>query len=936
MSPKKKVKVEAGGVDGQMQPLAMIATSVNDSYHVALQDALNIIANRWPNIKDIDALPESGATGHQAMQGFLAPFNIFTYDSMRAASDADGMTYSAGVNFFWQNLMHSPMPWVPLMLENVLAFAAELKPGLLKHNLVFCADFASGVSLPRGGLMRVSPDEFPHAYVFKVAGLISAGATDPELKPWLRTLLSCPATFVRLDTHDARYAEANSSRQDYVGKAALVTHSARQIVYNVHGFKMRKGATMSAEKVAQFWQKEIRTATSHKFMEKQSTIDTCLTLFDRVFSIEDAEKIIVHAEARDGVESAWNSLWKLQEIVYRCQTKGKILWCLQQIDDWLRCKKVGNKEITVASLKTGGKSLSDVALFALRVKAHLLGPWLDQQPYPAYIKEKARLIFDNHASYRLHYNPFCSDDHADTTWLLRWPKVGSDLLAFIEAMVYMISPSDETNYRLAVKNSNTIDEVLSWKQYAEAIANLKTQFNLTGEAGETGTVGGGANVVGAGVTNVSTGAPPSFVQGGTEFLDPDDPANAMKIIMQSSVDRICRTNSFFAVEPTSHPALVDLIKSCPLGTVNSFGDGGNTMILADCNVYGETDAQPKRRSCPIGGPVFKAWHRAVLEARTGKDEPAHLQLGDIFVCIDGGKDRKRVFTRPLLGTKKGKDINRTFIRSIVLHATEASHKTRRERMQGHTKLTQGIQMAMNHGTLKTINACEYPHHKGSNKCDVFGPVDLDAFASLPTLTPADKKLYLGKRLVLAGGKCESESEEDEGDGDDDAAVTDVPPTASGDTQDQPIEDKQLPINFHALPVDVVLDLAKANNCKHVIDFAPTPLPLAHRLISSGISYFGICGTAEQRDYLANQLHDGVMKSLKDPSSTLHDARFLSLNDRSDTADGEQNPSPSAPNPGGPCRPIDRSIFSLYICSSLFPFFNFSFQSFLFFTFIILT
>ena len=65
MSPKKKVKVEAAVVGGQMQPLATIATKVNEAYYfalqgalkayyVALQGALNIIFNRWPIVKTVE------------------------------------------------------------------------------------------------------------------------------------------------------------------------------------------------------------------------------------------------------------------------------------------------------------------------------------------------------------------------------------------------------------------------------------------------------------------------------------------------------------------------------------------------------------------------------------------------------------------------------------------------------------------------------------------------------------------------------------------------------------------------------------------------------------------------------------------------------------------------------------------------------------------
>jgi len=198
MSPKKKVKTETA-VDGATpapQALIKIDTTINEKYFTVIQDALNVIFGKWPNIVSLDPLPESGVGGHEQMQGFMAPFNVFAYDAQRQELE---MEYHTAINFFWQNILLSPMPWVPIQLDQVQQYADGIKPGMLKHSLVVCADFQHGAGLPRGGLVRVSPDEFPHAVVLKIAGLIRKGATDDELKPYKRMVLSTPATFVRHD-----------------------------------------------------------------------------------------------------------------------------------------------------------------------------------------------------------------------------------------------------------------------------------------------------------------------------------------------------------------------------------------------------------------------------------------------------------------------------------------------------------------------------------------------------------------------------------------------------------------------------------------------------------------------------------------------------------------------------------------------------------------
>ena len=157
---------------------------------------------------------------------------------------------------------------MPEILEQVEAFSETITPGLLKHSIILHASFKDGTKIPRGSILRISPDEYPHAIVLKIAKLIKAGTSDEDLVPYLRMLLSCPATFRRLENNDELYAEANSCRQDFIGKAALATHSARQIVCNIWGFEMRKGPSMSAAKIAEFWMNSVRVAPSQSFMTK--------------------------------------------------------------------------------------------------------------------------------------------------------------------------------------------------------------------------------------------------------------------------------------------------------------------------------------------------------------------------------------------------------------------------------------------------------------------------------------------------------------------------------------------------------------------------------------------------------------------------------------------------------------------------------------------
>ena len=94
--------------------------------------------------------------------------------------------------------------------------------------------------LAKGDMLLISPDEWAHAIVFKVAADITNGVDGARLRAWENTLLSTPAICMRLDSDDKVYAEANSLRQQAVGYRRAVEHSARQFVYNIWGLKLRK------------------------------------------------------------------------------------------------------------------------------------------------------------------------------------------------------------------------------------------------------------------------------------------------------------------------------------------------------------------------------------------------------------------------------------------------------------------------------------------------------------------------------------------------------------------------------------------------------------------------------------------------------------------------------------------------------------------------
>ena len=84
----------------------------------------------------------------------------------------------------------------------------------------------------------------------------------------------------------------------------------------------------------------------------------------------------------------WNSLFKLQEVIYRCGKPRRILWLMAAVSDWIQCQKLTAADVTVSSLKTGLRSISDIALQQLAMRDLLLVKWMDSMSFPPYMKHQ--------------------------------------------------------------------------------------------------------------------------------------------------------------------------------------------------------------------------------------------------------------------------------------------------------------------------------------------------------------------------------------------------------------------------------------------------------------------------------------------------------------------------------------------------------------------
>ena len=328
--------------------------------------------------------------------------------------------------------------------------------------------------------------------------------------------------------------------------------------------------------------------------------------------------------------------------------------------------------------------------------------------------------------------------------------------------------------------------------------------------------------------------------------------------------RVAKNIFSFIEEPPSFTGLRDAFAANPLCTVMGSKDSGNVLILLDCNVFGETDARQDLRTCPIGNDKFDTLLRAIIAARHGREDPPELHVGDFYMCINGGKNRKRSFLKPMQNPnmKKGKDKNRLFTRDFMLHATESSWRQRKRCARGQARLTQTITMCANRESFAMEPQREYIVHGGSTLSDVFGPVELDPLADLPRMRSEDKKAYFGKRYVLAGGTVDDD---------------DVDSAAEPDETVPCQITEGVPISYHCLPTTVVTDFVQGFGITHIIDLTPTPLDLAFKLAALGCSYVALCASEQMRDHLKQEAFTALKAGIIDKNQKyLYDPRFAEL------------------------------------------------------------
>ena len=349
--------------------------------------------------------------------------------------------YRCGCNFWWQDLLWTPTPTVPVNKQRVIDLAVFLFPSdkatHLEHGVhiaVSSPDF--NVLGRRGSLTRVSPEEVSHAIVFKIHDLILKGASDEELLAWRKVTLSAPFVFELLTKDDALYFRAFTLRQTAVAVEDAIKRSSRQMAHEIVAFKKKKeeesGTQVSATELMKLYKDNVKCAKSLAVTE--GFVRDCLALADRFMADPDINRVMDRLEEMYGQASCLNSTTKLRELANRTGESNKH-WVFDGILDRVLSGTIPNDNITKSALTGSPSQVSIVECLKYRkvVMDHYLGVECAKAGFDIEDMRKIQDHFKSHRDYRSTVTGLPNEPAPNTQWISHLKESSIMVLRLMEA-----------------------------------------------------------------------------------------------------------------------------------------------------------------------------------------------------------------------------------------------------------------------------------------------------------------------------------------------------------------------------------------------------------------------------------------------------------------------------------------------------------------------
>ena len=562
---------------------------------------------------------------------------------------------------------------------------------------------AEGKDAPTG-LRLLSPEEYLHAFVLKVADRVRAGAAMGELMSWSNLMLALPVTFHLASTQEKLYFEGISIRENFGTGYDLLFRSAVQRIYELAVYRDSQSSKMTYKEVAQKWKSSVTFSTITEEGDAKdwtSFVESALSVYDRCLKHPGVQRLILDAEEKWGKQTPWDSVYKLEILVTKCakpcgraDTAGpldRMAWVIRCVHDFLDSDQLQRTALSVRNLSGKGlyghKGTADLLVYkyglGVYIKDHLEGSVLD-----ATQKAEVRKVFQDHESYRAAYgNHGVMADH-DLSWMGALCQPARTACKLLKDLVYTVE-HDAKIKRMMTAGALAADW-LDHEELSDLVTPLKTELLAHANAEKEATAEDQATAVASpqqqmqdSIVNTLRKTALGSANDSTESLVRSLPETDLQRVMDAIVEAKRYVRQFvklFVDEERTESVMAVLGES----VLAKMAKSEFLMVNYDVKNSGEPVTAPHIRVAPLKVDLLR---RSVQRTCKFMNSPDAMPENVMFAVFDGGKsgNQSQIMNQFVASDKSSMPKS---TRSIHLCYEENSVIARMERFRANTTLQQ--------------------------------------------------------------------------------------------------------------------------------------------------------------------------------------------------------------------------------------------------------
>lgn len=334
--------------------------------------------------------------------------------------------YICGGNFFWQSMMQSPIPGVPLSwrrLQELVKSQYEKPRPYQPGMLVLQASRTTDPMGMKGALLRLSPEELSHAFLVAIHRDIENQVPEDTLLEWVKYARSCCVQFVEPTGTEAVYWEAFNLREIIVASNALVQRTVLQRAMEVEQYRVMKSkeAPQTNESIASAYSSRGKLGAPTEKLDG-SAVQALRTIYEKFCKVPKLMSLLLELENMYGLQSCLNSASKLVKLAEKAESLEMRIFCVEFLVDQIKAGNITNSSVTrdwLTGQSGSGSKVPFVQLcqFRNRIKGFLLNSELPRHKFPAVDLQQIGEALKDVSSFRSKVEAL--DGVAETQWMGR-------------------------------------------------------------------------------------------------------------------------------------------------------------------------------------------------------------------------------------------------------------------------------------------------------------------------------------------------------------------------------------------------------------------------------------------------------------------------------------------------------------------------------------